>query len=203
MLGRMPADPTSRGRLARLALLLAAQSLAGALPLAAVEPSPPTGAGFPLVPGTFWIYRETYTEHLGELDSSQEARTRFEVRGSAAHPFILQTGGFDPAPGPVERGEDWLRLAPWSGEDALPWPPEVGRVAPGPDGAPGWRVEADEEVSVPAGTYRARRCALRTPRSESVLWIAPGVGVVRETQGQPGRRPEIERVLVEWSTPAR
>lgn len=159
----------------------------------------PAGPSFPLATGTFWIYRETYTEHLGELDSSQEASTRFEVRGSAARPFVMQTGGFDPASGPAERGDGWLRLAPWTGEEALPWPPDVGREAPGPDGAPGWKVEAEETLSVPAGTFTARRCALRTPRSESVLWIALGVGVVRETQGQPGRRPEIERVLVKWS----
>jgi hypothetical protein len=188
--------------------------LAAALPLGgAAQPPPgdvapesaPAAVGapsFPLAPGTFWVYRETYTEHLGELDSSQEADTRFVVRGPATRPFILQTGGFDPAPGPLERGDGWLRLAPWTGEEALPWPPDVGREAPGPDGAPGWRVEAEEEVRVPAGTFTARRCALRTRRSESVLWIVPGVGVVRETQGQPGRRPEIERVLVKWSAPA-
>lgn len=171
----------------------------------AVRPAPSSAAPaavFPLAAGTFWIYRETYTEHLGELDSSQEARTRFEVRGSRARPFVLQTGGFDPAPGPVEHGDGWLRLAPWTGEDALPWPPDVGREAPGPDGAPGWRVEAEEDVSVPAGTFTARRCALRTSSSEAVLWIVAGVGVVRETQGEPGRRPEIERVLVQWGTPA-
>ena len=53
---------------------------------------------------------------------------------------------------------------------------------------------------MPAGRFKALRCALRTWRSESVLWIAPGVGVVRETQGSPGRRPEIERVLLTAST---
>jgi hypothetical protein len=40
---------------------------------------------------------------------------------------------------------------------------------------------------------------VRTRETESVLWIAPGVGVVRETQGVPGQRPEIERVLLRWS----
>jgi len=33
-----------------------------------------------------------------------------------------------------------------------------------------------------------------------VLWIAPGIGVVREIQGAPGQRPEIERVLLRAST---
>ncbi len=57
---------------------------------------------------------------------------------------------------------------------------------------------AQEEVTVPAGTFQALRCALRTWRNVSILWIAPGVGLVRETQGVPGRRPEIERALVKW-----
>ncbi len=55
-------------------------------------------------------------------------------------------------------------------------------------------------MTVPAGRFQALRCALRTWRSVSVLWIVPGVGVVKETQGSPGRRPEIERVLLAAST---
>lgn len=62
-------------------------------------------------------------------------------------------------------------------------------------------MEAEEDVIVPAGTLRALRCALRTRRSESVLWIAPGVGIVRETQGIPGMRPGIGRVLLRWEAP--
>ncbi|HKC11674.1 MAG TPA: hypothetical protein VKI41_06415, partial [Vicinamibacteria bacterium] len=65
-----------------------------------------------------------------------------------------------------------------------------------------WTVEEVEEVTVPAGTFAALRCALRTRHNASVLWIAPGVGVVRETQGTPGRRPEIERVLLRWGAPS-
>jgi hypothetical protein len=57
-------------------------------------------------------------------------------------------------------------------------------------------------VAVPAGVFIALRCALRTWRSESVLWIAPGVGVVKESMGTPGQRPEIERVLLRASTVA-
>jgi hypothetical protein len=34
----------------------------------------------------------------------------------------------------------------------------------------------------------------------SLLWIAPGVGVVKESSGAPGQRPEIERVLLRAST---
>jgi hypothetical protein len=64
-------------------------------------------------------------------------------------------------------------------------------------------MEAEETMEVPAGIFRSLRCALRGPGSESVLWIAPGVGVVRETQGsgRSGRRPEIERVLLKWARP--
>jgi hypothetical protein len=113
---------------------------------------------------------------------------------------VFQSGGADPAPGPVERGDGWIRLAPWTGEDALPVPLTVGHSGPAAPGAPrGWEVEAEEDVQVPAGTFRARRCAVRTRQVESVLWIAPGVGIVRETQGTPGQRPEIERVLLRWS----
>jgi acetylornithine deacetylase/succinyl-diaminopimelate desuccinylase-like protein len=154
----------------------------------------------PLTPGTWWEYRESYTERIGAIDSSEEDTTRFQVTGSSSRPFVFQSGGADPAAGPVERGDGWIRLGPWTGEDALPLPLSIGRRGPAAPGAPqGWEVEAEEEVQVPAGTFRARRCAVRTRQVESVLWIAPGVGVVRETQGAPGQRPEIERVLLRWS----
>jgi hypothetical protein len=138
---------------------------------------------------------------VGGIDSITDDTTRFEVRGTPEQPFIHQSGGADPGSGPVEAGEGWIRLGPWTGEDALPLPLEVGRTAPPSEGGPGFTVEAEEEVTVPAGTFRALRCALRTRGSESVLWIVPGVGIVRETQGTPGMRPEIERVLQRWETP--
>jgi hypothetical protein len=157
----------------------------------------------PLGRGTTWEYREAYTEVRGEVDSTTEEVTRFEVRGTPERPYISQTGGADPSPGPVETGERWIRLTPWTGEDALPLPLEVGRSGPRSEGGAAWTVEAIEEVVVPAGTFGALRCALRGPGVESVLWIVPGVGVVREIQGsgRPGRRPEIERVLLRWSRP--
>jgi len=157
----------------------------------------------PLAHGTVWEYRELYTEARGEVDSTTEDVTRFEVRGSALRPFLMQTGGVDPSPGPVETGEGWIRLTPWTGEDALPIPLEVGQEGPrAPGGAP-WIVEAQEEVTVPAGTFQAMRCVLRGPGALSTLWIAPGVGVIRETHGTrvPGRRPEIERLLLKWRKP--
>jgi hypothetical protein len=102
----------------------------------------------------------------------------------------------------VEAGEGWIRLTPWTGEDALPLPLEVGRTGPRAEGSAAWRVEAEEDLTVPAGTFRAFRCALRAPGTASLLWIAPGVGVIKETQGdRPGRRPEIERVLLRWASP--
>lgn len=158
----------------------------------------------PLEPGTWWEYAEYYTEHIGALDSTSEDTTRFEVRGTRRRLFLNQTGGADPSPGPVEQGDGWIRLGPWTGEEALPLPLEPGRSGPPAEGGGAWTVEAEEEVTVPAGTFRALRCAVRTRGSESVLWIAPGVGVVRERQGVPARRPEIERVLRRWSgAPAR
>jgi hypothetical protein len=157
----------------------------------------------PLERGTFWEYREFYSEPKGEIDATTDEITRFEVHGSAERPFIQQTGGADPGAGPVEAGEGWIRLAPWTGEDALPLPLEVGRSGPAADGGGSWKVEAEEEVTVPAGTFRARRCVLRAPGVVSILWIAPGVGVVKETQGTgtPGRKPEIERILLRWGRP--
>jgi hypothetical protein len=104
---------------------------------------------------------------------------------------------------PVESGDGYLRLGPWTGDEALPLPLQVGRSGPAEDGRAAWIVESEEQVTVPAGVFTAFRCALRTWRSESLLWIAPGVGVVRETVGVPGRRPEIERVLLKASTVAR
>jgi len=155
----------------------------------------------PLEPGTWWEYQESYTERIGALDSTSDEKTRFEVKGSREQPLLVQTGGADPGSAPVEAGEGWIRLGPWTGEDALPSPLEVGRTGPPSEGGPGYTVEAEESVTVPAGTFRALRCALRSRESESVLWIAPGVGVVRETLGTPGRRPEIERRLLRWSPP--
>ena len=157
---------------------------------------------FPVAPGTFWVYRESYAERRGDVDVVSDDDTRFEMHGTAARPLVVQTGGADPAgTAPIEVGEDWVRLGPWTGEEVLPLPLVVGASRP-PDeeGRIGWTVEAEEEVVVPAGRFKALRCALRTWHSESVLWIAPGVGVVRETQGSPGRRPEIERVLLTAST---
>ena len=153
---------------------------------------------FSLQPGAWWEFRESYSVHVEGIDSITDELTRFEVRGTVEQPFVHQSGGADPASGPVEAGEGWIRLGPWTGEDALPLPLAVGRTAPPSEGGPGFTVEAEEEVTVPAGTVRALRCALRTRRSESVLWIVPGVGIARETQGAPGMRPEIERVLLKW-----
>jgi hypothetical protein len=155
----------------------------------------------PLQPGTWWEYRESYTERIGNLDSTSDDTTRFEVRGSPVRPFIRQNGGADPTSGPVEHGPGWIRLTPWTGEDALPVPLELGRSGPPSGGGVAWTVEGFEEVNVPAGTFTALRCAWRTRTNESVLWIVAGVGVVRETQGRPGQRPEIDRVLVRWGVP--
>jgi len=156
----------------------------------------------PLEPGIWWEYRESYTERIGSLDSISDDTTRFEVKGSREQPFLMQTGGADPGSAPVEAGEGWIRLGPWTGEDALPVPLEVGRTGPASEAGPGYTVEAEESITVPAGTFRALRCALRSRENESVLWIAPGVGVVRETQGTPGMRPEIERRLLRWGAPS-
>ena len=156
----------------------------------------------PLTPGTWWEYRESYTERVGGLGSTSDDSTRFEVRGSLARPFLIQRGGFDPASGPIERGESWLRIGPWTGEEALPLPLEVGQQGPVNEGGPErWTVATEESVTVPAGNFRALRCDFVTRRSASTLWIAPGIGVVRETYGEPGRHPDLERVLVRWGQP--
>jgi hypothetical protein len=159
----------------------------------------PAGFPVPLAPGTWWDYRESWTEDLRGIHSTTDTRTRFEIRGSIESPFLFQSGGDDPVAGPVETGEGWIRLGPWTGEDPLPLPLEIGRAGPASEAGSAWRVEAGEDVTVPAGRFRALRCAFRTRRVESVLWIAPGVGVVRETHGPAGRRPDLERVLLAWS----
>jgi hypothetical protein len=159
------------------------------------------GGPVPLVPGTFWEYRESYTEQIGEVAATTDEVTRIEVRGSAARPFLGQSGGADPASGPAERGEGWLRLAPFTGEDALPIPLEVGRSGPVSEGGAAWTVEAEEQVQVPAGSFSALRCAFRTGSVDAVLWIAPGVGVVRQVEGVRGRHPELVRELLRFSVP--
>jgi hypothetical protein len=168
-----------------------ARAMVALLLLAALE------FAIPLNPGSFWEYRESYSERIGEIDSISDELTRFEVRGTPEALFITQTGGADPASGPIEMGEGWIRLTPWTGEEALPVPLEVGRSGPPSEaGVAVWKVEAEEDVSVPAGTFRALRCALRTPTTVAILWIAAGVGVVKEQQGTPKARPQIERVLL-------
>lgn len=159
-----------------------------------------TASPVPLSAGTWWEYREAYTEYIGPLDSTEESLTRFRVHRGRRGPYIAQSGGADPVSGPADVGYGYLRLAPWTGEEALPLPLEQGGEGPVPEPsmAP-WRVEAEEEIEVPAGRFRALRCTNRTLRSVSILWIVPGVGVVKETHGPPGRRPEIERVLLRWS----
>lgn len=159
---------------------------------------------FPVAPGGFWEYRETSAEHRGDVDVVTDEDTRFDMRGTMGRPMVVQTGGVDPAgASPIEIGPDWIRLGSWTGEEALPLPLLVGATRPADDqGRAGWVVEAEEELSVPAGRFKALRCALRNWRSESVLWIVPGIGVVRETQGSPGRRPDVDRVLLRASTVA-
>jgi hypothetical protein len=156
---------------------------------------------FPLEAGGFWVYREAYAEKRGGLDAITEEETRFDVRKAPRQVFVVQTGGADPAGSvPIESGDGFVRLGPWTGEEALPLPLEVGRSGPSEDERAAWTVESREEVEVPAGRFTALRCALRTWRSVSLLWIAPGVGVVKESSGAPGQRPEIERVLLRAST---
>jgi hypothetical protein len=154
---------------------------------------------FPLDPGTWWEYREAYTEHLGSLDATSDDVTRFDVRGTRENPFLRETGGVDPGSAPIEVGEGWLRLGVFTGEESLPLPLKLGAAAPVSEGeTASFQVEAEEEVTVPSGVYLALRCALRTRETVSLLWIAPGVGVVRETEGRPGVRPDLERVLLRW-----
>ena len=153
---------------------------------------------FSLEPGTSWEYREAYTEHLGDLDSTTDDVTRFEVRGTAGHLVLRQSGGPDPSTAPIERTEGWLRFGVFTGEEVLPLPLEAdpNRQEAEPRA---FAVEGEEVLTVPAGQYLVLRCTLRTPTSLSILWIAPGVGVVRQVEGRPGARPDLERVLLRWT----
>ena len=171
-----------------------AHALAAVLLSQALAPSP-----IPLAPGSFWEYQESYSEQRGDVAATEDATTRFQLTQGRRGLFLVQRGGADPVSGPVEQGPSFLRVLPWTGEDALPLPLEIGRAGPGSsDDHLGWKVEAEEEVTVPAGVFRTLRCAIRTSSHVSLLWIAPGVGVVKETHGAPRRRPEIERVLLRF-----
>jgi hypothetical protein len=180
------------------ALISALLVCAGVVGAGVPEPTPPR---LPLDPGTWWVYREYSREPIGALWSTTEAVTRFEVRRTRGGGLLLlQTGGVDAASAPVEWGHDWVRLGVFTGEEPLPWPLAPGAAGSAPaEGLRGWSVEAEEGMSVPAGEFMTWRCAIRTRSAESVLWIDPAVGVVRETQGRPGEPAEIERVLVRWS----
>ena len=170
--------------------------------LIAQAPNPATlheDSPIPLVHGSFWEYRESYSEQRGEVAASEDATTRFEMHRGRRGFYVAQKGGADPVSGPVEVGPGLIRLLPWTGEDALPVPLVPGQVGPGSSADhAGWKVEAEEEVTVPAGAFQTLRCAIRTWTQASILWIAPGIGVIKESQGRPGRRPEIERVLLRW-----
>jgi hypothetical protein len=153
----------------------------------------------PLTPGTWWEYHELARERIGKLWSATDDTVVFSVRGRPGALLLAQRGGTDPGVGAVEIGEHSLRLGLWTGEGALPLPLVVGAEGPPmAEGLAGWRVEAEEVVEVPAGRFDAFRCGLRAPTSESVLWIAPGVGIVRETFGTPGEPPLVERELMRW-----
>ena len=52
----------------------------------------------------------------------------------------------EPRLGPVEAGEGWIRLTPWTGEDALPVPLEVGRSGPRTEGGGAWMVETENAL---------------------------------------------------------
>jgi hypothetical protein len=153
------------------------------------------GVPFPLEVGTWWEFKESYTEHLGEIDSTSEDLTRFEVRGTGSRLVLRQTGGPDAATTPIEVGEDWLRFGVFTGEDALPLPLRAGSAS---GNLHRFTVEKEEVVKVPSGVYLALRCSLRTRDLVSLLWIAEGVGVVREVEGRPDAHPDLERVLVRW-----
>lgn len=155
---------------------------------------------FSIAPGTWWEYREAYTEHLGPVDSTSEDVTKFEVRGWGGKLFIRQTGNSDSGSTPVEVGGGGLRFGVFTGEETLPLPLQVGAKARSTEGVT-FEVEAEERVEVPSGVYLAFRCALRTKNALSLLWVAPGVGIVRQVEGRPGAHPDLERVLLRWDAP--
>jgi len=87
-------------------------------------------------------------------------------------------------PATVVKGTRDLTFSP---PPQLPWPLEVGKVETGPGNVPGnirgvWftsRVEAHEDVRVPAGTFKAFRVAIETrtlgadDRLVLTTWYAP------------------------------
>jgi hypothetical protein len=93
-------------------------------------------------------------------------------------------------------GEGFLRFGILTGDEALPLPL---RVETPPVADPSrFTVEGEEVLEVPSGIYLTLRCAVRTARFVSILWIAEGVGVVRQVEGRPGAHPDLERVLLRW-----
>src|SRR4029450_13160320 len=89
-------------------------------------------APLPLDPGTWWEYQEEYSVPSGELALITDDVTRFAITGVPGRPFVLRTGARCPASAPVESGEGFIRLGPWTGEESLPLPLEVGRAGPSP-----------------------------------------------------------------------
>lgn len=173
-------------------------------------PVPRAEEFFPTRPGTRWVYKGDGTAEVvtsAERDGGYTVLRIGRERDGKVTPYrqlSVSAGGlFAGVGGRKETLEQLLRLPAragdtWSGTDRLD-----GRLTRR------YTVAGEEDVTVPAGKYRAVRVDVEAVRGGGVMsrsssWYAPGVGLVRVvSKNVAAVAPrEVERVL-ETFTPGR
>lgn len=135
-------------------------------------------------------------EQTLEEHESKQAGTQLYTPGSRALVAVLNPAGqlvqsFDPPMGyrmPLVLGSQWT-----SKHNVTLYP--SGRVVPVDVD---WKVEAWEDVKVPAGTFRTFRVSTTNSMGETeTLWTAPelGLGIVKRHTVRPASHPQGEGVL--------
>jgi hypothetical protein len=160
---------------------------------------PDDGTYYPTV-GAKWVYRSSngrvYTHVVtsvedkggakrvtaGWLKKNGEVKYLFTTKTSADGLYLVETFSRN-----LDPPEVLLKLPHVAGNT---WEGEVG-----PDS---FTAHGPEEVSVPAGTFKAIRVVERRLQSTRTKWYAPGIGVVKDEIDShwPPERPEGKSGMV-------
>jgi hypothetical protein len=185
-------------------LTVAAGALTILTALSSAAPAPKdanAAAYFPTTVGTTWVYEDSvFGESVHEV-------TAVETKGGATLVTVNYAYPGGRHPGPDSKGAYQLRVTgdgvhelPREGESFDPprcvlklpftsgkeweWSPDGGRVL-----VFRYKATGQEEVKVPAGTYKTVRgdCKFDEVQFENSVWYAPGVGVVKRQSGNKGK----------------
>jgi hypothetical protein len=151
----------------------------------------------PLAVGNRWDYAVVWD------DGSREER-------SLSITVLLMKDTWSAADGPLpcfwSRENDIVTMgAAGVRTDLLYLPPVVGNGwwTSAPGGRRAWcRVTGREDVRVPAGNFRDCVHVLMLPEETALqmdYWFAPGVGLVRCSEGRRGRAPSVVRELTGYA----